>query len=88
MSADSPRGALKPVSEAWASYRERVLPADAGPIQVLECRRAFYAGVRALEGALEVISRPEVPEVEGVAYLEAVRREVMQFNKDVKAGRA
>lgn len=36
------------VAKAWASYRERVVPAEAGAIQVQECQRAFYAGAQAI----------------------------------------
>lgn len=32
------------LAEAWADYRAKVLPADAPPVQVDECRTAFYAG--------------------------------------------
>lgn len=35
------------IAEAWASYRERVVPVEAGEVQVEECRRAFYAGASA-----------------------------------------
>lgn len=31
------------VAELFASYRARVIPADASPVQVKECERAFYA---------------------------------------------
>lgn len=31
--------------EQWASYREKVMPKQAGPVQVLECKRAFVAGM-------------------------------------------
>ncbi len=33
---------------AWESYRERVLHADAGPVQVRETEMAFYAGAHAM----------------------------------------
>jgi len=32
----------------WASYRRDVMPACAGPVQIEECRRAFFAGAAAL----------------------------------------
>ena len=35
------------IQEEWLSYRERVLPKNATPVQIQECRRAFYAGARA-----------------------------------------
>lgn len=43
MTDDTPNTAPS-LESVWQSYRADVIPADAGPIQVEECRRAFYAG--------------------------------------------
>lgn len=40
---------LKPL---WESYRGRVIPQGAPPVQIMECRRAFYSGAGALLGKL------------------------------------
>jgi hypothetical protein len=37
-----------PIAGEWRSYREGVLPAEAPDVQVLETKRAFYAGAWAL----------------------------------------
>lgn len=34
----------------WQDYRTVTMPEDAGPVQVMECRRAFYAGALAFHG--------------------------------------
>jgi hypothetical protein len=33
------------IKDEWESYKTEVLPIDAPPIQIKECRMAFYAGV-------------------------------------------
>ena len=42
---------MKPIEEYWNSYRA-ILPKDAGATQIIETRRAFYAGAEALYAAL------------------------------------
>lgn len=37
-------GKRKTMRMEWESYRERIVPAGAGPTQVVETERAFYAG--------------------------------------------
>ena len=37
----------KPIDAVWRSFAERVIPAEIGTIQRMECRRAFYAGAAA-----------------------------------------
>ena len=32
------------IDERWEDYRKKVIPSDAGSIQVAETKRAFYAG--------------------------------------------
>ena len=44
------------IRKLWASYERDILtPAGAPPIQVQECRRAFYAGARGLLAAIDGI---------------------------------
>jgi hypothetical protein len=42
---------MKTLRESWLSYRRDVLPDHAPPVQVSECRRAFYAGAVAFSAA-------------------------------------
>lgn len=37
-----------PISGGWATYLEAVMPNEAGPIQIEETRRAFFAGAQHL----------------------------------------
>jgi hypothetical protein len=70
----------------WESYRRGVLPAEALPVQVSECRRAFYAGAWA---ALTTMTL-KITAIEDDALCEAelagLLRECEQFAKDVEAG--
>ena len=90
----SPTGAreevrVKLIGLEWATYRERVVPASAGQLQVQECRRAFYASAEAFWRAISKHLEPgeEVTEPE-VDALDAMHRELVQFAVDVVEGRA
>lgn len=66
-----------PIATAWDSYRQRVLPANAGPVQVEETRRGFYAGAAAVFGSVvEQLSPGEEITEADVAILEAIQREL------------
>lgn len=43
---------MRLIQQHWESYRARVIPKDAGGVQVEETRRAFYAGAAIVFGAL------------------------------------
>ena len=36
------------LEEGWNEYRQKVVPPKAGPVQVKETKRAFYAGAAAM----------------------------------------
>lgn len=62
------------IADGWKSYRDEVVPKDAGPIQLLECERAFYAGaVVALNASLEIGNDAAIREIE--AYRKKVEAE-------------
>jgi len=76
------------VAQAWDDYHEIVIPQNAGPLQVRECKRAFYAGAESL---MVTISHglSEALEVrqEDVEHLVALQAELMAFARDVGEGR-
>jgi hypothetical protein len=78
-------GAGKTLRSAWDSYRERVVPAVATTVQVLECKRAFYAGAVAFYDVASEIPDGDEAEAAGTAALGA---ELVAFLDDVKDGRA
>lgn len=68
------------VAEAYATYRAHVLPRNAPDVQVLECQRAFYAGVWFLLTHLAgTIGDPSTPEEEGIVELEKLKAECEAF---------
>ncbi len=40
------------IRESWNSYRREVIPADAPQVQIVESRKAFFAGAVALLGTI------------------------------------
>lgn len=36
---------MQSIAEIWSEYEERVVPADAGEVQRVETKQAFYSGV-------------------------------------------
>lgn len=76
------------VAGFWRSYQREVLPADAPAIQVQECRRAFYGGLKAGLALLLTIGDDEITEDQGADLLEALLRECRAFQADVLEGRA
>jgi hypothetical protein len=74
---------------AWASFRDRVIPKDAGPIQLQEMRRAFYAGAWALHTSMNAIAlNPALPNDTATHLMESLAVEMEQFQADIKAGTA
>ena len=75
----------KALDASWQSYRDTVIPDGAGPVQIQECHRAFYAGACFVVQMIEHISRPNVSEEAGIALIGDVREEVMAFVEAVRA---
>jgi len=77
------------VRDAWNSYRASVMPANAPPVQIQECRRAFYAGMECLMVAIMGGLDPGSDATEGdLDYVAALHQELLNFAQDVRAGRA
>ena len=71
---------VESVAESFATYRARVLPPAASDTQVLECRRAFYAGAYFLLMNISYnIGDTETSEDEGVEQLERLKDECEAF---------
>lgn len=80
---------MKPglIAQAWLSYRSRVLPQDAPSIQVIECRRAFYAGAQAFWTEMQALSGPGSDATADEARaLDSLQQELRQFARSVEAG--
>lgn len=76
------------IEEAWTDYRRKVLHKDAPPVQLIECRRAFFAGVETLfqiQNSAYDGSTPE-PTEEDLQILSDIQDELQEFVTLVKAG--
>lgn len=83
--------AKRRVAQHWASYRERVVHPEAGPGQVTESRRAFYAGAQAMFHLMvHGVSRTESdePTEEDLRLMHDLERELRQFSAAVLRGDA
>lgn len=80
--------ARKLVEMEWRQYAERVLPPDAPRVQMMETRRAYYAGAASL---LNLIMRHASPGDEITAeddrLMDDIQAELDGFLRDVLAGR-
>lgn len=68
----------KTVADAFEQYR-KVLPSTAGPIQVKETKRAFYAGAYSLLMTVATGIEEDTPEEEGVDMLVALKTEIEEY---------
>lgn len=75
------RGRL--VRDGWQDYAEKILPKNAPPVQRQETRRAFYAGAWYLLCQHADLGEPDISEDEGVEVLEATKREIETFVKNI-----
>lgn len=81
---------MKYIEPLWEDYRSRVIPPDAGPVQLLECRRAFIAGAKAMFDfiANNITDAPTGPTEYDLQVIQDIAKEFIQFVEDVENGRA
>jgi len=66
-----------------------VLPGGTPAIQIIECRRAFYAGAQGFLGSLMRSFDPGTEETEAdMSLMEGIQAELDEFNEQVKKGLA
>jgi hypothetical protein len=79
---------MRTLSEQWDNFRLLCIPVDAPAAQLREMQRAFYAGAGAHHDITVALGEDEVTEEEGIATLDALQTELLQFGKKVEAGHA
>jgi hypothetical protein len=73
----------------WLGYRESVIPKDAPRVQVVESRRAFYAGAHSLLCLLARLLGPgAAPTQADLALMDQIKAELDAFNASVADGGA
>jgi hypothetical protein len=76
------------LAETWLSY-QKILPADAGEIQITETRRAFYAGATALWSLIMSTLDPGLDPTDAeLKRMDALDAELTAFQQAVRDGRA
>jgi hypothetical protein len=71
------------IYSGWKSYRETVLPRDAGQVQIDETRRAFYAGALIILQAAYQLGEEGLTDEEGVARIDALWQELNAFRATI-----
>lgn len=72
------------IRTGWEEYRRSVMPQNAGQVQVMECRRAFYAGAMTMFVLMEKFA--DLEEDEAMAMLQLTKDELMDFRNNVGRG--
>ena len=76
------------VANEWAGYLERAMPGNASPVQVQECKRAFYAGVRTINTIIAKLSEGDGVSDDDISVVAGVEAELAAFLAEVVGGRA
>ena len=77
---------MNALDEQWKTYRLKVVPLDASSYQVIESRRAYFAGAGAVVRLLQALKISTSPTLD--RELDVLRLEVERFRAEVTAGRA
>ena len=71
---------MKTINSEWADYRKNVMHVSSPPIQVMECKRAFFAGNMAMYRMfMEMGERIGATEEEEREVFEAIEKEFEDF---------
>jgi hypothetical protein len=70
------------VFNEWTDYLQQIIPANAPPIQIEECRRAFYAGGLAVYALMMQAVEP-ADHRECDQNLEALHTELLAISRDL-----
>jgi hypothetical protein len=70
---------MQTILEAWTTYKNEVIPADAPAVQVIETRRGFYAGAIAMAHNIIVGSATTKSQPEFEARMKAIFEEGQDF---------
>lgn len=78
---------MKLLETEWINYRNAVIPKDAGSVQLMESRRAFFGGAWALYSLIMNSLDPgHEPTEADLALMAALDREMREFKERVTKG--
>lgn len=70
------------IERQWRSYRNKVLPAGAPQTQIVECKRAFFAGALSLLTSISSDLDPgEDPTDADMDRMGSIHRELVKFGE-------
>ncbi len=75
----------KPIDVAgmWRSFRKNVIPPTAAQVQVIECKRAFYAGVQSMQQAYLAISDVVEDETQACMVFQGMSDELITYRDSI-----
>ncbi len=77
------------LADEWRDFAIRTMPIDAPEVQMVETRRAFYAGARSLFIGLLCILEPGTEATDNdLAQMDSIKAELDQFLDDLLKGKA
>lgn len=75
----------KLIKAGWVGYQMLVLPPDAGPVQVDECRIAFMAGAQHLFSSIMAILDPGTePTEKDLRKMDLIHQELSDFTDQMQ----
>jgi len=78
----------KIIEAGWVAYQHKVIPASAGPVQLEETRRGFFAGAHHLFASIMTILEPGAdPTTADLSRMDRIYDELTAFMNSLKAGR-
>ena len=77
---------MRSVQKQWDSYRAAVVPTQASPVQVQECRRAFYAGAQVMLAYMTELGGTHISEEAGIEIIQGFHDEMQGFIEQECAG--
>ena len=72
---------MKTLREGWLSYRDGVMPSNAGQTQRIETKRAFYAGAAHVFSLLAGDEVTERSDEQGVEFIQSIAEELEKFKE-------
>jgi hypothetical protein len=80
---------MKLIETQWGEFRRKVIPKDAGDVQLIEMRRAFYAGAWAYYSlVMNVLDPGTKVTARDLDIMAALDAELREFAERVERGQA
>jgi hypothetical protein len=74
------------LQQHWESFSKIVIPEQASLIQVIEMKRAFYAGAQSFNAAQHNATNKNISENAGIEILKGLEDELIRFAIEVENG--